>query len=427
MTDPELKPDESPVGGEMSRRRLLGLGASAGVSALAASTGLRAGPAAAGALPDGATSTPAVRAQAASFEGPHQAAILSEPTAATAFVAFDIIGQDRADLRDLLRTVTMRMRRLYAGGLTENLGPASPQDDNGVLGPAPPSRQVAFMLGFGESLFDDRFGLAHQRPAKLTRMGTFPNDNLDPAQCHGDLSLQICADDMDTVLHALRDITKHTRGGMQPRWRIDGFQSPPRPAGTPRNLLGFKDGIANPATSDPREMESLVWVKAGAPEPEWTAGGSYLVARVIRMLVEFWDRVSLDEQETMFGRRKATGAPLDGNDEFDTPLYGANPQNTTIPLNAHIRLANPRTPATASSRILRRGYNYDRGIDLNGNLDQGLLFTSYQQDIERQFVATQARLIDEPLVDYISPIGGGYFFCPAGLDGAGDYFGSTLV
>jgi deferrochelatase/peroxidase EfeB len=412
-----------PVG--LSRRRFLGIGASAGVGAIAATSGLGS-IARAGTFPDGATTTPIEQAELASFEGPNQAVILSEPAQATAFVAFDVVIDSKAGLRDLLQTITARMRLLYNGGLPVNLGPASPPDDNGILGPQLPSRQVAFVFGLGSTLFDDRFGFASKRPAKLTAMHSFPNDNLDPAQVGGDLSVQILGPSSDVVLHALRDLTKHTRGGMQPRWRIDGFQSPPRPSGTPRNLLGFKDGIANPGTADPTQMEDLVWVKAGAPEPAWTAGGTYQVARVIRMLVEFWDRVSLDEQETMIGRRRASGAPLDANDEFAIPNYKADPQGTIIPLDAHIRLANPRTPATADNRILRRGYNYDRGIDLNGNLDMGLLFTCYQQDIERQFVATQTRLIDEPLVDYISPTGGGYFFCPPGMNGKADFLGSPL-
>jgi deferrochelatase/peroxidase EfeB len=406
----------------ISRRRLLGLGAAAGLGAIAASSGL-----AAEELADGATSTPAEEAQLASFEGAHQAAILSEPTPATAFVAFDVISESKSELRDLFRTITERMRLLYDGGLPVNLGPASPPDDNGVLGPELPSRQVAFVLGMGSSLFDDRFGLGPLRPAGLTPMRTFPNDNLDPAQCHGDLSLQLSAHNTDNVLHALRDLTKHTRGAMQPRWRIDGFQSPPRPAGTPRNLMGFKDGTSNPSTADPAEMDDLVWVQPGAAEPAWTAGGTYQVMRIIRMLVEFWDRVALQEQEMMIGRRRASGAPIDGNDEFDTPDFATDPKGLRIPLDAHIRLANPRTAETSSSRILRRGWNFDRGIDSNGNLDMGLLFTCYQQDIERQFVATQTRLIDEGLVDYISPIGGGYFFVPPGLDGEpDDYFGSAL-
>jgi deferrochelatase/peroxidase EfeB len=408
----------------INRRNFL-KGTAAGAAGTALAGGVLIGGARADA--DAATDSGPVAEASYPFHGVHQSGVLtprpSDKQAFTCVASFDSMASDKAALADLLQTVTARARFLTAGGTPPNLGVGQPPSDSDVLGPVVPADGLTVTMSVGSTLFDDRYGLASSKPLKLTPMVAFPNDSLEPANLGGDLLLQLCANHPDTIHHAIRDITKHTRGGMQLAWKMEGYNSPPRPSGTSRNLLGFKDGTANPTG----ELASdLVWVD-DPEEPAWAHNGSYVVVRLIRMLVEFWDRVSINEQETMFGRRRDTGAPLDGTSEFDAPNYKDDPNGYVIPLDAHIRLANPRTPATANQRLIRRSYNYDLGVDLNGNLQTGHIFICYQQDVQRQFETVQKRLIGEPLIDYVQPFGGGYFFTLPGVRDASDWYGAGML
>jgi deferrochelatase/peroxidase EfeB len=363
------------------------------------------------------------------FDGRHQSGILDPHQNEATVIALDSIAPNAGVLFEALQSISTEARRLTQGSPVGVQEVDDPPPDSGILGAIDSPDSLTVTIGFGPSLFDSRYGLASKRPKYLTTMPTFTHDEIDPARAGGDIVLQICANHRDTVVHTMREILRAVAGRLVVRWTLDGFQSAkrgPTQRSNARNLFAFRDGTSNPDVTDPAEMNRVIWVQPGS-EPAWTAGGTYLVARTIRMHVEFWDRVGMLEQEQMIGRYRVSGAPLGGTREFQNPDYPSDPKGKRIPLDAHIRLANPRTPATADQRILRRGYNYHRGIDEAGDLDQGLLFLAFNQNPPRQFVNIQRRLETEPMVDYITPVGGGYFFLPPGAKGGSDWVGSGLA
>ena len=129
------------------------------------------------------------------FDGAHQAGILDKHQAQATFVALDSFAPDVATLEEALRALSRRAHDLTVGGAIPVLELDAPPADSGILGPVNAPDDLTVTIGFGASLFDGRYGLRDRRPKELVAMPTFPIDDLDPAQSHGDILLQICANE----------------------------------------------------------------------------------------------------------------------------------------------------------------------------------------------------------------------------------------
>jgi deferrochelatase/peroxidase EfeB len=428
MNDDQRGGKAPAAGPRLSRRGLLGL-AGAGAAT--------AGAAGVGALAAGRDAPGQAAGAAVPFHGTHQAGIVTPTQDRLHFVAFDLTTDSRQELVDLLCTWTEAAARMTsgrdAGPLGAVAGPAeAPPDDTGEALGLPPSR-LTLTVGFGPTLFrdrhgHDRFGLADQRPEALVDLPHFPGDELDPDRCGGDLAIQACANDPQVAVHAVRNLARAAFGVAAVRWSQLGFgrtSSTSRAQATPRNLMGFKDGTNNLKAEDRDLVERHVWVRDG-DGPAWMTGGSYLVARRIRMLIETWDRTSLAEQQAIIGRFKGTGAPLTGRAEFDELDFGTKGEDgkPLIAADAHVRLAHPSM--NGDVRLLRRGYNFVDGSDQLGRLEAGLFFLAYQRDPLEQFVPVQANLAsNDALNEYIRHVGSAVFACPPGVQ-PGEWWGKAL-
>ena len=430
MTDAVTPPPSAEKPSGLSRRGLFGL-AGAGVAGLGLGIAAdRVASASTGG--NGASASPSYP-----FYGEHQAGIVTPAQDRLHFAAFDMSASaTRADLIELLHDWTVAAAAMTAGRDIGEFGAASgpydapPADSGEALGLPPAGLTLTF--GFGPTLFTttdgvDRFGLAAKQPAELVTLPHFPGDMLEAAASDGDLCIQACADDPQVAVHAIRNLSRIAFGRAALRWSQLGFgrtSSTSTSQATPRNLFGFKDGTANIKAEEPAAVNEQVWVQAG-DSAAWMTGGSYLVARRIRMTIETWDRTILREQEAVFGRTKGEGAPLSGGTEFTEPDFTITGRGNEplIPTASHVRLAHPSE--NSGIRMLRRGYNFVDGNDALGRLEAGLFFISFQSD-PQQFTTVQLNLArHDALNEYISHVGSALFAVPPGAR-TGGYVGASL-
>jgi deferrochelatase/peroxidase EfeB len=381
----------------------------------------------------------ASKGQTEPFFGAHQAGIVTPAQRHIYFAAFDLLATKREDVAVLMRAWTDAAARMASGqaALASADDPSNPPADTGeTMGLAPQRLTITF--GFGAGLFvkdgQDRFGLAGQRPAALVDLPRFNGDQLVPERTGGDLAVQACADDAQVAFHAVRQLARLADGVAQIRWAQPGFVAGYAAGQTPRNLMGFKDGTMNPLTSNPKLMDQLIWV---GDEGGWMRGGSYMVARPVRIALQHWDRMKLSFQEQTMGRHKASGAALGKSGEFDPIDLDAmdHDGNPVIPENSHVRLGAPTM--NDGAQILRRSYSYDNGLSFVAErwppwrqgmeFDTGLLFVCFQRDPRTGFVKIFENMAKfDMLNQFTTHIGGGLFACPSGA-AQGEFVGQRLL
>ena len=423
---------KKPNGKKLSRRDLFRVGGAAGAGLALGGGGYAALRGAADARDAGGETAVLPGLQTVAFQDVHQAGIATAQQEHLHFAALDVVTEEVSEVQGMLRAWSEAAGRMTrgepAGG--ENDSEFLPPDDTGEALDLSPAR-LTVTFGFGPSFFErdgeGRFGLGGSKPGALEPLPPLTGDVLDEGRSDGDLCIQACADDPQVAFHAIRNLVRISRGLAVVRWSQLGFgrtASTSKTQATPRNLMGVKDGTNNIKAEDTDLMDRHVWV----PEedgPSWMVGGTYLVARRIRMLIEVWDRVSLGEQETSIGRHKYSGAPIGKEDEFEAVDLEAKDENgePLIAEDAHVRLARQGD----EEKILRRGYSFTDGFDAErGQLDAGLFFISFQRDAHKQFVPLQRRLAaNDRLNEYIRHTSSALFACPPGAN-EGGYVGERL-
>ncbi|MGW8437921.1 Dyp-type peroxidase [Nocardiopsis sp. NPDC055879] len=415
MTRTDPGPDTGqPSRRGLDRRRFLGSLGLAGIGGAALGAG------GAATLNGGEAALSTVGGRAIPFHGPHQAGIAEPPQARLDLRAYDLRpGTDRTALQRLLRAWTTHAERLARGDWTN--------DDTPVLGSGPSALTVT--VAFGASLFDKIANLAARKPDRLLPLPAFAGDELDPVRGDGDLLVQVCADDALVAAHTARMLGREASAAATVRWHMSGFTrsagAHPDSAATRRNLMGQLDGTGNPSPDDPG-FSDAVFVPADG-EPDWLRGGSYLVMRRIRMLLDTWEQLRTDAQERVIGRDKDTGAPLSGGSEHSDPDFDTRGDDGIhlIAPDAHVRMAHP--DANRGAAMLRRGFSYDDGPCGDGAPDAGLLFLVWQADPLDGFVPVQQQLArGDALNRFVRHEASGLYAAPGGVT-EGEYLGQHLL
>lgn len=235
----------------------------------------------------------------------------------------------------------------------------------------------------------------------------FSRERIDPSARGGDLLIQICAGDALVLPMVAAALLEQAGDRIRERWRQSAGRGSnvrvDQGLAAPRNLFGFVDGIVGPHTK--AEQRRHLWLAGPAP----VAGGTLAVVRRMELDLPRFAKLSVAEQEAVFGRRRASGVPLSGGTIASGPDLGAKTPDGRylVPADAHARRAH--ATAVGVGLMLRRSYSFDGPAP-------GLLFMSFQNDL-RTFTSTLTRMdASDALLPYTTTTASATFLILPGFD-----------
>lgn len=344
------------------------------------------------------------------FFGVHQSGIETQPQSHVTLIAFDIHkGVDQEAMGRLMRVWTSD-----AAVLTK--GEAIISDSQPEMAKNPARLTVTF--GFGQSLFK-KLRISEKWPLKVDEIPAFPIDKLEKRWSGGDLLIQVAGDDPQSIFHAVHELSRSAAPFAKIIWQQRGFLNSPgvNEGNSARTLLGQVDDQANAKPGTP-DFDNNAW----STSPTHFVEGTTMVVRRIVMNFGTWDRLSAKRKSEVIGRTLKDGTPLSGGTpnsplDLNKKIDGA----PAIGLSAHARVAH----TSSSEGIIRRGFNFDDGYTSQGVHDAGMIFISFQKDVD-SYIKIQSALaeIDE-LNKWITHTGSALFVIPAGVQ-KGDWVGQSF-
>jgi len=291
--------------------------------------------------------------------------VLSPPAKAAIF----LVATVRAGAEDQVRDVFADL-----AGLTRSVGFRVPEDG------------LSCVVGVGAELWDRLYGLP--RPAGLHPFRALTGTVHTAVATPGDLLLHIRGRREFLCFELARQIMARLAAYADVVDEVHGFRYFDE-----RDLLGFVDGTENPAGD-----QAVAAVTIGDEDPAY-AGGSYVVVQKYLHDLAAWERLPVEEQERVIGRRKL--------DDIELP-------DEIKPADSHVAL-NTITDADGTERQIVRD-NMPFGTVGTGEF--GTYFIGYaatpdviEQMLRNMFIGDPPGNYDR-ILDFSTAVTGNLFFVP---------------